>query len=143
MRKSLRFSILFFIATVFSLIVYSQSAVISGKIRNAATQEDVSGVSVSVKDSPLGTFTDANGNFKLQVPRLPVTLTVSSIGFETREIPVESTNAVIEINLTQTSSLGQEVVVAATRTPQRILDAPVTVERMNSMTLRNVPAPSY
>jgi outer membrane receptor protein involved in Fe transport len=41
------------------------------------------------------------------------------------------------------SVLGQEVVVAATRTPQRILESPVTIERMSNITLRNVPAPSY
>jgi outer membrane receptor protein involved in Fe transport len=39
--------------------------------------------------------------------------------------------------------MGQEVVVSATRSAQRILDAPVTVERMSSATIRNVPAPSY
>jgi len=143
MRKSIRFSILFFVGAITSLIAFSQSTIVSGKIRNTTTQEDVPAVSVVVKGSSLGTFTDAKGNFKLQVTHLPVTLIVSSVGFETQEIPVESANSVIEINVNPSSSLGQEVVVAATRSPQRILDAPVTIERMNNVTLRNIPAPSY
>src|SRR5258705_8773880 len=38
--------------------------------------------------------------------------------------------------------MGQDVVVAATRTPTRILESPVTVERMNSAAIRNIAAPS-
>ncbi len=143
MRKSIRFSILFFIAAICSLPVFSQPPIVSGKIRNATTQEDIPAVSVVVKGSTLGTFTDANGNFKIQVAQLPATLIISSVGFETKEVSVESANAVVEINVVPASSLGQEVVVAATRSPQRILDAPVTVERMNNVALRNIPAPSY
>ncbi len=45
--------------------------------------------------------------------------------------------------LNQTLHLGQEVVVAATRTPTRILESPVTIERISSATLRTLPAPSY
>ena len=41
------------------------------------------------------------------------------------------------------STLGQEVVVAANRTPQRIIDAPVTIERLSSSALRNAAAPNY
>ncbi len=115
MRKSIRFSILFFVAVFSSLLVFPQAVIISGKIRNSTTQEDVQAVSVVVKGSPLGTFTDANGNFKIQVAQLPVTLVVSSVGFETKEIPVESANADVEINVITASSLGHEVVVAATR----------------------------
>ena len=143
MRKSIRFSSLYFIAAIFSLTAISQSAVITGKIKDPTTQANVPAASVGVKGTAQGTFTDANGNFKIQVAKLPVTLIVSSVGFETKEIPVESVNALTEINLNPSSSLGQEVVVAATRSAQRILDAPVTIERMNNVTLRNIPAPSY
>jgi len=143
MRKSIRFSSLYFIAAIFSLTAISQSTVITGKIKDSTTQANVPAASVGVKGTAQGTFTDANGNFKIQVAKLPVTLIVSSVGFETKEIPVESVNALTEINLNPSSSLGQEVVVAATRSAQRILDAPVTIERMNNVTLRNIPAPSY
>ena len=41
------------------------------------------------------------------------------------------------------SGLGQEVVVSATRTPQRILESPVSIERMGSAAIRNASAPNY
>ncbi|MBD0331532.1 MAG: TonB-dependent receptor plug domain-containing protein [Chitinophagaceae bacterium] len=67
---------------------------------------------------------------------------ISSVVFEAREISVNNAEA-LNIDITPTTTLGQEVVVAATRTPQRILESPVTVERMSTSVLRNVPAPNY
>lgn len=144
MRKSLRFSAALLTAFVLSLTAaLAQQVTLSGRVRNATTQEGVGAVSVTVKGGPQGTFTDAGGEFKLSVPRVPVTLIFSSIGFETREALVNDAATPVEISFTPSAALGQEVVVSATRSTQRILDAPVTVERMNSAVLRSIPAPSY
>src|SRR5688572_5588266 len=144
MRKSLRFSAVFLTAFLFSLtIAYAQTTTITGKVTHAATNEGVSAVTVAVKGGAEGTFTDANGDFRLTVKKLPVTLVFSSIGFETQEVNVTSADAAVNISFNPSSALGTEVVVSASRTAQRILDAPVTVERMSSATIRNVPAPNY
>jgi hypothetical protein len=143
MRKSVGFSIMTLLAVLISVTSFSQQTTISGRIKNLTTQEFVPAVSVQVKGSSLGTFTDNDGNFKISVPQLPVTLVVTSVGFETREIAVDNATASVDIDLTPSSSLGQEVVVSATRSPERILESPVTVEKMSNVTLRNVPAPSY
>jgi outer membrane receptor for ferrienterochelin and colicin len=143
MRKSVGFSIMTLLAVLISVTSFSQQTTISGRIKNLTTQEFVPAVSVQVKGSSLGTFTDNDGNFKISVPQLPVTLVVTSVGFETREIAVDNATASVDIELTPSSSLGQEVVVSATRSPERILESPVTVEKMSNVTLRNVPAPSY
>jgi len=132
------------IAAIFlSLTSFAQTTTITGTVKNAATSEGVGAVSVSVKGGTEGSYTDEKGNFTLRVAKLPVTLVFTSIGFETVEQTVDNASSPVEINFTPASSLGQEVVVATTRTPQRILEAPVTVERMSTATLRNVPAPSY
>src|SRR5215213_1265509 len=126
MRKSLRFSAVLLAAFIFSLtIAFAQSTTItiSGTVKNAASKESVGAVSVTVKDGTEGTFTDANGNFKLSVKKLPVTLLISSVGFETQEVSVTSADSPIEVNLNPTSTLGQEVVVSATRSAQRILES--------------------
>lgn len=143
MRKSLRLTSASLVAVVFSLSVSAQNVTVTGKVKNNSSKENVPAVSVTVKGGSQGAYTDDNGNFRIQVNKLPVTLVVSSVGFESREITVSSASQAVNVDLTPASVLGQEVVVSATRAPERILETPVTVERLGSTTLRNVPAPSY
>src|SRR5215203_2161805 len=144
MRESRSFFAVLLAAFVFSFTTaYAQSVPLSGTVKNATTQEGVPAVSVTVKGDLQGTFTDATGGFKLNVPRLPVTLVFSSVGFEPREIVVDAATAPVQVSLTSVSTLGQEVVVSATRTSQRILESPVTIERVNAVAIRNAPASSY
>lgn len=144
MRKSLRFSAVFFAAIIFSLTsVFAQSTTLTGRVKNTISGEGVPAVSVTVKDGPQGTFTDANGNFKLSINKLPVTLVFSSIGFESKEVTVDNASSVVDLTIDPTSTLGQEVVIAATRTPQRILESPVSIERISSATIRTSPAQNY
>lgn len=144
MRRSFCFSAVLFAAFVFSITtVLAQPLSLSGTVKNATTQEGIPAVSVTVKNGTQGTYTNANGAFKFNVPQLPVTLVFSSVGFESKELAVDNAGAVVEITLNPVSTLGQEVVVSATRTPQRILESPVSIERVNAVTIRNAPAANY
>ncbi|HEU4469473.1 MAG TPA: TonB-dependent receptor [Flavisolibacter sp.] len=143
MRNSLRLSAALLAAIIFfTTNIFAQSVTVTGTVRNATTQALLPAVTVKVKDGPEGTFTDANGNFRLSVKSLPVVLVFSSVGFDSVATTV-SDAAALSISLNPSSTLGQEVVVSTTRTAVRILDAPVTVERLNNVALRSVPAPSY
>jgi outer membrane receptor protein involved in Fe transport len=103
----------------------------------------VPAVSVTVKGSGAGTYTDDKGDFSLNTNQpLPITLVVSSIGYEMQEVSV-TTSDFITVLLTPSSILGQEVVVSATRTPSRILESPVTIERISAANIRNTAAVSY
>jgi outer membrane receptor protein involved in Fe transport len=128
---------------VFTITSFSQAVTLSGSVRNKTNAESVPSVSVTVRGSSTGTFTDENGNFKLTVPKVPVTLIFSSVGFETQEVTVNEASSNINIEFLPGTSLGQEVVVAASRTPERILESPVTIERVSSATIRNAPASNY
>ncbi|MGN6401544.1 MAG: carboxypeptidase-like regulatory domain-containing protein, partial [Flavisolibacter sp.] len=144
MRKSFCFSAVLLAAFFFSLTnAFAQNITISGTVKNAATQEGITAVSVTVKGGPQGTFTDAKGDFTLHVAQLPATLVISSIGFETKEVMVDNAATPVTVSLNATVSLGQEVVISATRTPQRILESPVSIERVNATTIRNAPVANY
>jgi outer membrane receptor protein involved in Fe transport len=143
MRKSLRFLVLLLATVSMSMQLFAQNITVTGNVRNAGTQEGIPAVSVTIRGGQQGTFTDASGNFSLSVVRVPVVLIISSVGFESTEVTVTDPSKPVQVDLNVSSSMGQEVVVSATRSAQRILEAPVTVERMNSAVLRNVPAPSY
>jgi outer membrane receptor for ferrienterochelin and colicin len=79
----------------------------------------------------------------LKVNQLPVVLVFSSVGFENQEVTVSDASQPVNVDFKVNTTLGQEVVVAASRVPQRLLEAPVTVERLSATTLKNIPAPSY
>ena len=142
MRKSYRFLTAWLIAGLFSFSANAQSVTISGKVSNGTSKESVPAVSVVVKGTSQGTYTNSNGEFSIKVAKLPVVLVISSIGFDNMEVTVSDASKSVDVDLKVNNALGQEVVVAATRTPTRILESPVTVERMNNTIIRNVAAPS-
>ncbi|MFN5937892.1 MAG: carboxypeptidase-like regulatory domain-containing protein, partial [Sphingobacteriales bacterium] len=127
------------------ILTFAQGQVVSGAVRNSLTKEAVSAASVTIKGSTSGTFTDDKGNFRLTVPssvKFPFTLVISSIGFSELEISVAAAGEQ-SINLMPSAALGEELVVSATRLPTRILESPVSIERVSGATLRNAPVANY
>jgi hypothetical protein len=132
------------LAMVASTAALAQSSVISGNIVNRLSNESVSAVSITVKGSDAGTFSDDRGNFKLTVNQpLPITLIISSIGYEMQEVVVSNASQAVKTKLVPANTLGQEVVVAASRGAQRILESPVSIERVSAASIRNAPAANF
>jgi outer membrane receptor protein involved in Fe transport len=142
MRKSYCFLTAILMAVFFSVSAFAQSVTITGNVKNGATKANLQAVSVTVKGSSEGTFTDDDGNFSLKVAKLPVTLIVSSVGFESQEINVTDSKPV-NVEFAVINTPGVEVVVGAQRSSQRALEAPITIEGLNRKALTNIPAPSY
>jgi len=143
MRRSLAW-MLFAVCVLFSTSLLAQTTTVSGSVHNGKTNEAVPAASVMVKGSNAGTYTDDHGNFKLTVNRMaPFTLVISSIGFGNKEISVTGNNQSIDANLDVAYTLGTEIVVSASRLPERILESPVSIERISAAEIRNTPASSY
>ena len=123
-------------------IAFAHQAHVRGIVKNSETGEPVPAVSIEITGTSRGTYSKANGEFELHVNSYPASITFSSIGYETKVLTVsdETSQTVL---LTPRSDLGQEVVVAATRSSERLIESPVTVERVNSATIANAPAASY
>ncbi len=127
-----------------SFLSYSQAVTISGNVRKSDTKESVPAASIEIKGGTSGTFTDENGNFKIITSKpLPLTLVISSIGYEQQEIRVTDAGKAIQIDFNPASSLGTEVVVSASRVPEKILESPVSIERVSSANIRNTPSANY
>ena len=142
MKKTFRFAAALLLL-LFSLNSFSQSNTRGGSGEGGTSKELGSGVSVIIKGTTEGTFTDSRGNFKITTSKsLPLTLSFSSIGYEARDLEVTGTDAV-EVELTPSAVLGQEIVVAATRTATKAMESPVTIERVSAANIRNSPATSY
>jgi outer membrane receptor protein involved in Fe transport len=144
MRKSLCYAGTLLMLLACATASYAQSIILNGSIKNESTQEILPAASVIVKGTNLGTFSDSKGNFKLTTSqKLPLTLVITSIGFEPKEIEVTSALQDIAISITPASTLGTEIVVSASRVPERILESPVSIERVNSTAIRVAPAATY
>jgi outer membrane receptor protein involved in Fe transport len=143
MRNLCRFLILVLFANILSIVVFSQTKTIKGIVLNKSTAEGVPAVSVTIKGTPEGTYTDDKGKFSIDFKgSFPVTLIISSIGYQQQQVDVNS-EEFVTVTLQNVSTLGQEVVVSATRTPSRILESPVTIERISALNIRNTPQVSY
>jgi outer membrane receptor protein involved in Fe transport len=120
------------------------STIVSGSVKNAKSKELVSAVSVTVKGSSVGTFTDDKGTFRFSsIKNYPVTLVFSSVGFANKEVTVNAAKTGVEVSLEPSFTLGNEVVVSASRVPERILESPVSIERVSTATIRNTAATNY
>src|SRR5258706_11968235 len=125
-------------------VIAQGSIVITGNIKNSQTKENLAAVSVTVKGGTAGTYTDDKGNFRLVTTKNPpFTILISSIGYTDKEVNIESSNQAVTLELEPSYALGQEIVVAASRLPERILESPVTIERISANTIRNAPGPNY
>ena len=132
------------VANIISIVAFSQHNTVKGKVIDISTAAGVPAVSVIVQGTGEGTYTDDNGNFSLTTNHsFPVTLIVSSIGYFQQEVSVKNALTPVSVLLRTSSTLGQDIVVSATRTPSRILESPVTIERISAANIRNSPAVSY
>ncbi|MBK7099077.1 MAG: carboxypeptidase-like regulatory domain-containing protein [Sphingobacteriales bacterium] len=132
------------IMAVIQLLPYAATAqqTIKGVVKNGETNDPIQSVSVQITGTDRGTSSKSNGEFELNVTQLPVRITFSSIGFEAQEITFSDGNSKT-ILLKPFTELGQEVVVSASRTAERMLNSAVTVERVSSAAIRNTPAVGY
>ncbi|MGK6352721.1 TonB-dependent receptor domain-containing protein [Parapedobacter sp. DT-150] len=123
--------------------VFAQTSV-SGTVTNAASSAPLVGVSIHVKGKVLGTTTDSEGKFALNInDQPPLTLVVSSVGFGMQEIVVDQSTATLEIELAEQAIMASEVVVSASRVEERVARSPVSIERLNILAIRESPQPTF
>src|SRR5438874_154094 len=103
MKKSIRFLFLMLLSIWTTLSFAQGTRSISGIVRDN-TGNGVSGISVTVKGTRLGTSTDINGSYRLTaVPENGAVLSFSGVGYEPQDVVVGETNT-INIVLTGTSN---------------------------------------
>ena len=130
--------LLFFL---FSITSYSQST-ISGVVVDK-DNVPVLGVNVLALGTTFGTVSDFDGKYSLTVNQNPpFKIVFSSVGYETQTLDVSSNNQVINVSLSEGTSL-DEIVISASRTPERIFESPVTIERYGLKEIKNTSAASF
>ncbi|HEY8659130.1 MAG TPA: SusC/RagA family TonB-linked outer membrane protein, partial [Hanamia sp.] len=108
---------------------------VKGKITNA-NGDPLPGVSIVVKGSTRGVSSNAKGDFEINAPANG-TLTISSIGFASREVKVNNQTS-LSVSLIATENQMEQVVVVGYGT-QKKKDVTGSVVSVNETALREVP----
>jgi outer membrane receptor protein involved in Fe transport len=117
---------------------------ISGTVTDAETKETLVGVNIIVKGKVIGTITDLSGKFTLNVNQAPpFTLVFSMVGYSSKEVEIAGGISNLSVELAESTILGQEVVVSASRVEESILKSPVSVEKMDIIAIRDVPQATF
>ena len=120
-------TVLFVFIFCLGMISFAQTN-ISGNVVDESSVPVV-GANVVVLGTSAGTATDFDGNFSLMVDaQPPFTVQISNIGYASQNVEVTSSNQTLSVVLVEGSQL-DEVVISASRTPERIFESPVTIER--------------
>jgi len=108
------------------LSIYAQET-ISGTVFESNSDSPLPGANVIVKGTTTGTTSDFNGEFSFNVTGFPVTLEVSSVGFESIEMIVSSSEKVT-VSLKGGVALDEVVIIGNRSKPRTILDSPVPID---------------
>jgi iron complex outermembrane receptor protein len=136
--------ILLFALIAFSSLAMVAQTTVSGTVKDAKTGDLLPGANIKISRKSVGTSTDFDGNFVLEVAdKPPFTIEISMLGFKTKKIEITKNNQKVTAVLTENETSLDEIVVSASRTPERIMESPVTVERMDSRAIKNTSAPSF
>ena len=133
-----------FVVSLGTAAVYAQTS-ISGTVTDKETQETLVGVNIIVKGKVIGTITDLEGGFSLNVAQQPpFTLVFSMVGYTPFEIEIsDAKTSSLKVELAEQTMLGQEVVVSASRVEESILQSPVSIEKMDILAIRDTPSDTY
>ncbi len=116
---------------------------ITGSVTESNNQP-IPGANIKVVGDKAGAVSDADGKFTLTTSaNLPFTIEVTSVGHQTKKVSVTTNNQNVVIKLVDSQTTLDEVVVSASRTPERVLESPVTIERMGLKDIKKAAAPSY
>jgi hypothetical protein len=126
---------------LYSVPAAAQSGTIAGEIVDTQTGGSLPGATVRIDGTLFGTAADLEGRFRLPgVPAGPVTLIVSYVGYDTKEVGVDvpaGDRVNIEIALEAEVVRGEEVIVTA----QLVGQTQAINSQLSSNTIVNVVAP--
>ena len=126
---------------LFGIVSFAQTTV-TGTV-NDESGMPLPGANVIVMGTSSGAISDFDGKFTLSVSQAPpFTVQISSVGFTSATEEVTANNQDLSITLIEGSFL-DEVVVTASRVPQRIFESPVTVEKYSLKQIQRTPSADF
>lgn len=121
---------------------YAQT-VIKGKVSDE-NASPIPGANIVITGKSIGTVADFDGNFVLETTENPpFELKITSLGYTEASVSVTKNNQTIAVTLNESHTFLDEVVLSASRTPERIFESPVSVERFGLKEIKNTTSESF
>lgn len=139
-NKILTFSLL---CILLSTLSAQAQITLRGKVQDADTGEELIGAAIALVEPGGGGITNYEGEFSIQVEALPVTMRVSYTGYSTEELIVTSADARLSIRLRPSAILIEETVVRGQRIDDKQKAAPLTVEQLDAIAIKETPSISF
>ena len=126
----------------FCSLTFAQNT-ISGVVTDSNNQP-IPGANIVIVGETASTVTGVDGTFTLKSSnKPPYTINITSVGFTSKKVTVSSNSQKISVKLLDEETLLNEIVVSASRTPERVLESPVTIERMGIAEIKKTASPSF
>ncbi|WP_345070205.1 TonB-dependent receptor [Hymenobacter fastidiosus] len=125
------------------------TGVLSGTVRDRATQQTLPGVTVALEGSTLGTATDEQGRFRLtDIPTGSYNVRVSFVGYESllrANVVITSGNAnIVSLELVPAAQALGEVTVTASRAIRvATAETPLSVQRLSVEEIKSNPGGNF
>lgn len=127
------------IGSVPYLVEVAEAQVVEGVVTDPSG-EPIPGANIVVEGTSIGTATNLDGEYQLEVPSLEGTLIFSSIGYQTQEIPIDGRTE-INVEMEISSVITDDVVVVGYGT-QRSEDLTGSVSTLNMQNVESMPITS-
>ena len=116
---------------------------VKGHIHGALDGEPLIGASVLIEGTTVGTVTDFDGNFRLDVEKFPVRLVVNYIGFEEQILELASKTSDLVITMEEAGITLESVQVQGHRITDKQKETPLTVEALDLLAIKETPSDNF
>ena len=135
-----KIGIIILLTTTFAFSAFAQQIEIKGKVLEETAKTPVIGAVLKVKGQSAATTSDVNGNFTIKVKSLPITLSITSLGYKNQEADVyEAVQTTIYLAENQ-NRLDNVVVIGYQQTKANAVTAVVSTVKLDQ--IQNVPSSS-
>ena len=131
---------LFIMSLFFCGITFAQTT-ITGTVKDSKNQP-IAGANVKIVGEDSSTNADFDGGFTLKSRKASPSVIVTMIGYTTSQTQAPASGK-MDIVLQSEETKLNEIVVSASRTPERVLESPVTIERMSLRDIKKTAAPTF
>jgi outer membrane receptor for ferrienterochelin and colicin len=133
---------LLFLTFLFCGISFAQNS-ITGIVTDENNQT-IAGANIKLAGGGQGAISGYDGSFAINSSqKLPFAITVSAVGYSSSVVNVESASQKVNVQLRSEETKLNEIVVSATRTPERVLESPVTIERMSIKDIKKTASATF
>jgi len=133
-------SLFFFLTATVQL---TAQITLAGKV-NDANNIPIPGATIQIVGMAIGATSNFDGEFSLQTELSPpFQIKVSALGFGDLTLEIGKSEQNLIITLEEEISKLDEVVISASRTPERIFESPISVERIGLKEIKNTASADF